>query len=300
MFDMDFKNKKNLIKAKAKFRALGITVNADDMKSGAGGSWEFATDKQIAVVLQEPLAKCGLEFFSKTVSHEGKEYVVLSLVHVETGESESSYTCLGEAPTTMPTALNLVAKISYITRSMQLRMLDIPTIERRNIGKYNLSNIEEVAKEAEAQKEASALVQELIDDAKDKEAVITTLKAKLKKSTIKDKEVLVHRLEVSMVEHLVKKFREVWAKRDKEATKQQAKVDKVEEIEEPKEEVKKVDCAISTNMNKYYSKYKDNKQVEMWLKKTFPLSFDGEFNLHEDERVLAESTVTTLMQRGIV
>jgi hypothetical protein len=55
MFNIDFTNKKNLIKAKAHFRSLGITIDADEMKTGGGGNWEFASDKQVESVLQEPL-----------------------------------------------------------------------------------------------------------------------------------------------------------------------------------------------------------------------------------------------------
>lgn len=72
-----------LLKAKSKFRKKGITLVADKVKSGAGGSWKFAGEDNLIKTIQEPLIDCGLEIVS-TMSDTND--VKVTLWHIESGE----------------------------------------------------------------------------------------------------------------------------------------------------------------------------------------------------------------------
>jgi hypothetical protein len=180
-------------------------------------------------------------------------------------------------------------------RNLKLRMLDIPTIEKRNVGRYQFTNIEEQEKEQENKAEADKVIKRLIGDAKDKEALIRVLKAKLKNSKIEKDTILIHRLDIASVKPLEEKIREVWSKKEK-----QQQEPKQEQEQQPQEQEKK--CELSIMMQNYHDAFKDNDAVIEWFIKSFPLSFDrekGEFRLHEDEKTIVEKTVKTLKQRGM-
>jgi len=137
----------NLLKAKSEFRKKGVVLVADKQKGGAGGNWKFASEDNLIKTIQKPLTECGLELVS-TIQHSeslGTETVVVTLYHVESGESISSVASL------MPIApredrngnmMYLDAEIErgkqfgYISRILSIRILglsDIDPEDTRNV-----------------------------------------------------------------------------------------------------------------------------------------------------------------------
>lgn len=83
---------KELLKAKSEFRKKGVKLTADKVKSGAGGSWKFASEDNLIKTIQKPLIECGLEIIA---TMEGNS-VKVTLFHIESGESISSSISLSE------------------------------------------------------------------------------------------------------------------------------------------------------------------------------------------------------------
>jgi hypothetical protein len=74
---------KELLKAKSEFRKQGVTLIADKVKSGGGGSWNFASEDNVIKTIQAPLSDCGLEI----ISTMDEDSVHVTLYHVASGES---------------------------------------------------------------------------------------------------------------------------------------------------------------------------------------------------------------------
>jgi len=77
---------KELLKAKSEFRKKGITLIADKLKDGGGGSWKFAGEDNVIKTIQQPLIDCGLE----VISTMNEDSVKVTLWHVASGESIES------------------------------------------------------------------------------------------------------------------------------------------------------------------------------------------------------------------
>jgi hypothetical protein len=77
---------KELLKAKADFRKLGVALVADRQKEGAGGAWKFAGEDNVIKTIQSPLISCGLEI----VSTMKDDSVIVTLWHVGSGDSIES------------------------------------------------------------------------------------------------------------------------------------------------------------------------------------------------------------------
>jgi hypothetical protein len=77
---------KELLKAKAEFRKLGVALVADRQKEGAGGAWKFAGEDNVIKTIQSPLISCGLEI----VSTMKDDSVKVTLWHVGSGDSIES------------------------------------------------------------------------------------------------------------------------------------------------------------------------------------------------------------------
>lgn len=77
---------KELLKAKAEFRKLGVALIADKQKDGGGGAWKFAGEDNLIKTIQKPLIDCGLEI----VPTMKDDSVIVTLWHVSSGESIES------------------------------------------------------------------------------------------------------------------------------------------------------------------------------------------------------------------
>ena len=77
-----------LLKAKSEFRKKGITLIADKVKSGGGGSWKFAGEDNFIKTIQIPLTECGLEIFATMSFNDslGTNVMKMTLYHVGSGE----------------------------------------------------------------------------------------------------------------------------------------------------------------------------------------------------------------------
>ena len=158
---------KELLKSKSKFRALGITLHADKIKSGGGGSWKFASEDNLVKTIQEPLTKCGLEIITtmKFIPELSIDTIEVILFHCESGESISSSISI---PVIKPkqdrngNAMYLDAEIErgkqfgYWSRVLTMRILGLSDVEDME---NSLSDISDEAKE-KATKEREALILE--------------------------------------------------------------------------------------------------------------------------------------------
>lgn len=129
---------KELLKAKAEFRKLGVVLVADKKKDGNGGSWKFAGEDNVIKTIQAPLVECGLEI----VSTMKDDSVLVTLWHVASGDSiESSI----KLPPIMPrkdkngNEMYLDAEIErgkqfgYWSRILTIRILGLSDIDPEDV-----------------------------------------------------------------------------------------------------------------------------------------------------------------------
>lgn len=125
---------KELLKAKSEFRKKGIVLIADKTKSGAGGSWRFASEDNLVKTIQKPLSECGLEVIPTMVGTSVK----VTLWHIESGDFIDSSIDLAEVIPRKDkngNAMYLDAEIErgkqfgYWSRTLTIRLLGLSDID---------------------------------------------------------------------------------------------------------------------------------------------------------------------------
>ena len=129
---------KELLKAKAEFRKLGVVLVADKQKDGGGGAWKFAGEDNLLKTIQEPLVDCGLEI----VSTMKDDNVVVTLWHVNSGESiESSIKLPNVSPRKdskgndmyLDAEIERGKQFGYWSRTLTIRILGMSDIDPEDI-----------------------------------------------------------------------------------------------------------------------------------------------------------------------
>jgi len=132
------KKMKELLKAKAEFRKLGVVLVADKQKDGGGGAWKFAGEDNLLKTIQEPLVDCGLEI----VSTMKDDNVVVTLWHVNSGESiESSIKLPNVSPRKdskgndmyLDAEIERGKQFGYWSRTLTIRILGMSDIDPEDI-----------------------------------------------------------------------------------------------------------------------------------------------------------------------
>ena len=143
---------KELLKAKSEFRKQGVTLIADKVKSGGGGSWKFAGEDNLISTVQEPLTKCGLELIiTMEYLDSGVNAVCATLYHVNSGENISSRIALpaikprsdkNNNPMYLDAEIERGKQFGYWSRVLAIRILGISDIDAEDVNNYpqNIEN----------------------------------------------------------------------------------------------------------------------------------------------------------------
>lgn len=168
---------KELLKAKSEFRKKGVVLTADKIKSGAGGSWKFASEDNLIKTIQEPLSECGLELIvtMEYLKELGTDTVKATLFHVDSGESVSTQISLPPVEPVVDKNGNKMYLYAEIDRGKQFgywsRMLSIRILGLSDIDPEDTINIPQDITD-EARDEAIARLEKLIDASTKKEDTI--------------------------------------------------------------------------------------------------------------------------------
>ncbi len=137
----------NLLKAKSEFRKKGVALMADKQKTGAGGSWKFASEDNLIKTIQQPLIECGLELVTtlQYITELGIDTVEVALYHIESGEAIVSTASLPPVspkndrngnPLYLDAEIERGKQFGYLSRTLSIRILglsDIDPEDTRNV-----------------------------------------------------------------------------------------------------------------------------------------------------------------------
>ena len=148
---------KELLKAKSKFRKLGVTLMADKTKAGGGGSWKFASEDNLVKTIQKPLTDCGLEVITtmKFIAELSVDTIEVTLFHCESGESISSSLSIPAItpkkdrngnPLYLDAEIERGKQFGYWSRILTMRILGLSDVEDMENSLSNISD-EEISRQ---------------------------------------------------------------------------------------------------------------------------------------------------------
>ena len=176
---------KELLKAKLEFRKKGVILIADKVKSGGGGSWNFASEDKLIKQIQEPLTTVGLEYVAtlKAMPELNLNMVIGTLYHVNSGEFIESSKILETPipkkdrngnPLYLDAEIEAGKQFGYWSRVLAIRLLGLSDLDPEDM--HNAPT--DISDEAqEKREELLKKINSLYDSTADKEKFLNfTLK----------------------------------------------------------------------------------------------------------------------------